>query len=104
MRLSSSPTLLSSLTIDFVHARVLFVAVNTAFPLPLFLSSEASSRVHTWRTKIVCRIKKKEEKNENEENARHTFAYTKRERERDRHASSTRVISRLATHSDRFIV
>jgi hypothetical protein len=96
MRLSSSPTLLSSLTIDFVHARVLFVAVNTAFPLPLFLS-EASSRVHTKRIKIVCRKKRRKKKMPD------ARSRTLKERETDRHASSTRLISRLATHSYRYL-
>jgi hypothetical protein len=79
MRLSSSPTLLFSLTIDFVHARVLFVAVNAAFPLTLSLSpSEASSRVHIRRTEMV--VKKNEKK---KENAKRAFAHTKNEKETD---------------------
>jgi hypothetical protein len=55
--------------------------------------SEASSRVHIWRTEMVVKKTRRKKKMPG------VRSRTLKRRERDRHASSTRVISRPATHT-----
>jgi hypothetical protein len=57
--------------------------------------SEASSRVHIWRTEMVVKKTRRKKKMPG------VRSRTLKRRERDRHASSTRVISRPATHAHR---